>query len=118
METGTTLSGLSIGILSAAAVAVSSSLADLAYFGVESVRVAFRMGIHVDHVSQSLEAREPDSSPKSWAYVVTGVTADVVQQELDRFNRETVSQCEKFRIQLNQRLIHIIVESGTHKGFH
>ncbi|KAJ5089210.1 polyketide synthase [Penicillium argentinense] len=88
-ETGTTLAGLSIGILSAAAVAVSQTLFDLAKYGVESVRIAFRMGIHVDHVSQSLEAREPEGPPKSWAYVVTGVSADVIQQELDRFNKET-----------------------------
>ncbi|KAJ5177089.1 Type I Iterative PKS [Penicillium canariense] len=90
-ETGTTLSGLSIGLLSAAAVAVSTSLSDLACYGVESVRIAFRMGIHVDGVSQYLESCEPDSSPKSWAYVVTGVSAENVQQELDRFNRDTMS---------------------------
>lgn len=55
------------------------------------MRIAFRMGIHVDRVSQSLEAREPDSNPKTWAYVVTGVSAEIIQQELDRFNKETVS---------------------------
>jgi hypothetical protein len=72
-------------------VAVSTSLSDLAYYGVESVRIAFRMGIHVDRVSHSLESRESDSSPKPWAYVVTGVSAEIVQQELDRFNMDTVS---------------------------
>ena len=66
-------------------------MADLACFGVEAARIAFRMGIHVHRVSSPLEAAEPDGSPKSWAYVVTGVTVDVVQQELDRFNKETVS---------------------------
>ncbi|KAJ5573557.1 Type I Iterative PKS [Penicillium hispanicum] len=90
-ETGTTLTGVSIGILAAAAVAVSTSVADLAYFGVEAARVAFRMGIHVHHVSEPLEAADPDSGPKSWAYVITGVTLDVVQQELDRFNKETMN---------------------------
>ncbi|KAJ5323477.1 Type I Iterative PKS [Penicillium atrosanguineum] len=85
----TTLTGLSIGLLSAAAVSVSTSISDLTYYGVESVRVAFRMGVHVEHVSQSLEAREPDGPPESWAYVVAGVTSDVIQGELDRFNQET-----------------------------
>lgn len=94
---GTTLSGLSIGLLSAATVAVSTSLSDLANVGIEAVRVAFRMGIHVDQVSQLLEAREPDSSPESWAYVVTGVTADIVQEELDRFNKETVGVHERLK---------------------
>lgn len=90
---GTILSGLSIGLLSAATVAASTSMSDLANVGTEAVRVGFRMGIHVDQVSRSLEAREPDNSPESWAYVVTGVTSDVIQQELDRFNKETVSLC-------------------------
>lgn len=88
---GTILSGLSIGLLSAATVAASTSISDLANVGIEAVRVGFRMGIHVNEVSRSLESREPDSSPESWAYVVTGVTEDVVQQELNRFNKETVS---------------------------
>jgi asperthecin polyketide synthase len=91
-ESGTTLTALSVGLLSAAAVAVSTSISDLAFYGVESVRVAFRMGIHVQRVSQSLQACEPDSPPESWAYVVAGVTSDVIQEELDRFNHETVSQ--------------------------
>lgn len=71
--------------------AISTSLSDLAYYGVESVRIAFRMGIHVDRVSQSLESRGPDSGPKTWAYVVTGVSAEIIQQELDRFNMDTVN---------------------------
>lgn len=94
---GTILTGLSIGLLSAATVAASTSIADLANVGTEAVRVGFRMGIHVDQVSRSLEAREPDSSPESWAYVVTGVTSEVIQQELDRFNKETVRLPDKNR---------------------
>lgn len=80
-----------MGLLSAAAVAVSTSISDLAQYGVESVRIAFRMGIHVGRVSQSLEARETDSKAKPWAYVVTGVSAEIIQQELDRFNKESVN---------------------------
>ena len=90
-DTATTLSGLSLGLLSAAAVSVSSSIPDLIKYGVEGARIAFRMGIHVDHVSQGLEPRDADGPPKSWAYVVANVGAETVQQELDRFNKETVS---------------------------
>ena len=71
--------------------AISTSLSDLAYYGVESVRIAFRMGIHVDRVSHALESRESDSGPKTWAYVVAGVSAETVQHELDQFNMDTVS---------------------------
>jgi asperthecin polyketide synthase len=78
-------------LLAGAAVAVSTSLADLAFAGAESVRVAFRLGIHVDRVSQSLEPRQPDGSNlDSWAYVVTGLPAENVQREIDQFNAETV----------------------------
>lgn len=56
----------------------------------EGARIAFRMGIHVDHVSQGLEPRDADGPPKSWAYVVANVGAETVQQELDRFNRDSV----------------------------
>lgn len=79
-------------MLSAAAVSGSSSLAELAMTGAESVRIAFRLGVHVDSVSQSLESREPDGSMSdSWAYVVTGISAQEVQKELDQFNTETVN---------------------------
>ncbi|MCJ1382994.1 hypothetical protein MMC17_006107 [Xylographa soralifera] len=87
-ESSTTLSGLSIGLLAAAAVSVSTSLTELALTGTESVRVAFRLGTHVDGISQSLEPRELEGPLSSWAYVVTGVEAKVVQTELDQFNAE------------------------------
>lgn len=51
--------------------------------------MAFTFCAHVGRVSQLLERterEEPTTSPVSWAYVVIGVPADVVQMELDRFN--------------------------------
>ncbi|KKY14863.1 putative polyketide synthase [Phaeomoniella chlamydospora] len=86
----TTLSGLSIGLLAAAAVSASSSLYDLALIGAEAVRVSFRLGVHVSSISQGIEEQEPEGDALPWAYVVTGLTPDVVQQELDRYNTETV----------------------------
>ncbi|KAI1372121.1 beta-ketoacyl synthase domain-containing protein [Hypoxylon crocopeplum] len=83
------LSGLSIGLLSAAAVSASSSLFDLAQSGSESVRVAFRLGIHVDRVSQNLESRDAEGNLDSWAYVVTGLSAADIQKELDIFHSAT-----------------------------
>ncbi|KAI1779468.1 polyketide synthase [Hypoxylon cercidicola] len=85
----TCLAGISIGLFSAAAVAVSDSLISLVEYGAESVRIAFAFCIHVGRVSQFLEttvSTETATSPASWAYVVIGVPADVVQVELDRFN--------------------------------
>ena len=82
--------GLSVGLLAAAAVSASSSLAELAIIGTESVRVAFRLGVRVDTVSRSLESPEVEGKPSSWAHVVTGVTRDETQKELDSFNKSTV----------------------------
>ena len=87
----TTLSGLSIGLFAAAAISVSKSLVDVAINGVESVRVAFRLGIHVDGVSERLESRDQDGTYDSWAFVLTGLSVEKVQEELDRYNSESVN---------------------------
>lgn len=85
------LAGLSAGLMAAAAVSISSSLSDVALNGVESVRVAFRLEIHVYHISQSLDSHETNGTRESWAYVVTGVPSDEIEEEIGRYNRESVS---------------------------
>lgn len=118
MEASTTLCGLSVGILSAAAVAISTTLPDLASHGVESVRIAFRRGVHVDSVSRSLETREAEGHLRSWAYVVTGIPADVIQQELDRFHEETVCLDSPENMKGGFANMQRIVESRTYEGVH
>ncbi|KAI4195861.1 MAG: hypothetical protein LQ350_006936 [Teloschistes chrysophthalmus] len=76
------------GPLAGAAVSVSTSLADLAYTGAESVRIAFRLGVYVDEISRKLESRGLGASLDSWAYLVAGKSQEEVQHELDRFNTE------------------------------
>lgn len=90
-KTGTTLTGLGCGLLAAAAVAVSPTLADLAVNGAVAVRIAFRLGIHVYETSSLLEAPEGSADAESWAYVIPGVSAETVQAELDEYNKKTVS---------------------------
>lgn len=48
--------------------------------------MAFRLGIYVDDSSRKLESPRPDNFMQSWANVVTGMTADTIQAELDKFN--------------------------------
>ncbi|KAF2205779.1 ketoacyl-synt-domain-containing protein [Delitschia confertaspora ATCC 74209] len=78
-----------IGLLAAAAVSLSSTLADIVVAGAEVVRLAFRLGILVDEVSQDLHT--PDwtatGAPDSWAYVLPYVTAEDVQRELDEIHK-------------------------------
>ncbi|KAF2420217.1 putative polyketide synthase [Tothia fuscella] len=85
----TLLFGLSIGLVAGAAVSVASSLHELSKAGIESVRIAFRIGIRVDQVSQTLEARDGDCELASWAFVVTGVSPEAVQRELDTYNNSS-----------------------------
>ncbi|EFR03594.1 conidial yellow pigment biosynthesis polyketide synthase [Nannizzia gypsea CBS 118893] len=87
----TLLAGLSIGILAAAAVALSSSLADVSKNGAEAVRVSFRLGIYVADISSKLETPQSDGTLKSWAHVVTEMTQASVQDELNQFNTDTHS---------------------------
>ncbi|KAL1801695.1 hypothetical protein ACET3X_002037 [Alternaria dauci] len=85
----TTLFGLGTGLLSTAAASVSLNIADLAVAGAHIVRASFRLGIHVYNVSEQLEAPDADGNP--WAFVIPGLTAEVVQAELDRYNRDTAN---------------------------
>ncbi|KAJ5655746.1 type I iterative polyketide synthase [Penicillium longicatenatum] len=79
----TSLAGLGLGILASTAISLSSTLADLPQAGADAVRLAFRLGIHVQGVSANLEARELSESPDTWAYVVHNVEPAVLQKELD-----------------------------------
>ncbi|KAL3470932.1 hypothetical protein BJX99DRAFT_267158 [Aspergillus californicus] len=79
----TYLSGLGLGLLSTAALALCSTLADLPATGAEVVRVAFRLGTLVDEISHNLEPRDTSGSPDTWASVVPGAKVEDVQAELD-----------------------------------
>lgn len=85
------LTGVGIGLLASSAIAMSQSMSDIPVAGAEAVRIAFRLGVLVDEVSQNLEPREEGSSPDTWAIVVTGVTEPGVQKELDTIQSKVVS---------------------------
>lgn len=54
------------------------------------------MGIHVQGVSENLEARELSESPDTWAYVVHNVDPAAAQKELDAMHsREEISDTGK-----------------------
>jgi hypothetical protein len=87
----TYLSGLGIGLLATAALSLSPTLADVPDTGAEVVRIAFRLGVLVDEVSQNLEPRElTNSTQDTWATVVTGVTVDETQAVLDAIQSREV----------------------------
>nr|QZS37281.1 non-reducing polyketide synthase [Talaromyces sp.] len=80
--TNTCLAGLGIGLLASTAVSLSSTLASLPLAGADAVRLAFRLGIHVQGVSENLEARDLSEKPDTWAYVVHNVDPDAAHREL------------------------------------
>lgn len=81
---------MGIGLLASSAISMSQSMSDIPLAGAEAVRIAFRLGVLVDEVSQNLEPREEGTSPDTWAIVVTGVTEAAVQKELDTIQSKTV----------------------------
>lgn len=87
----TYLTGLGIGLLATAAVSVSPTLEDLPFAGAEAVRIAFRLGVLVQEMSQNLEPRDESGSPDPWASVVVGVKTEEVQAELDAIHAREVS---------------------------
>jgi monodictyphenone polyketide synthase len=90
------LAGLGIGLLAATAVSSASTLADLPLAGTDAVCVAFRLGIHVQGVSENLEARDTAESSESWAYVVHNVDPCLAQEELDAIHsREEIPDTGK-----------------------
>lgn len=77
----TALTGLGVGLLSSVAAALSLAPGDLPLSGADAARLAFRMGIHVQTVSGSLEER--GIKPETWAYVVYNVDEATTRKELD-----------------------------------
>ena len=61
--------------------------------------LAFRLGVHVQGVSENLETRDPSSKPETWAYVVHDVDAGQAQTELDTAHaRDNVPETGKIFI--------------------
>lgn len=103
----TCLAGLGTGLLSTAAVSLSSTLTDMSLAGAEVIRLAFRLGVLVDEVSQNLQPRQIlEAGPgDSWAYVVPDVTAGEVQRELDAIHTSEVRVTHNPRIPFTHKMI-------------
>ncbi|KAK4990348.1 hypothetical protein LTR66_006820 [Elasticomyces elasticus] len=98
------VTGLGIGLLVSAAVALSRQLDDIVMAGAEVIRIAFRMGIHVFDVSQNLEASDLEGSSDPWAHVVHGVCAEEAQAELTKIQqREKTPEASKIFISANSQ---------------
>ena len=86
--TNTVLAGLGVGLLASTAIALAPTISDLPSSGADAVRLAFRLGIHVQSVSENLEARDLSEAPDTWAYVIHNVGQDIAQKELDAMHAQ------------------------------
>lgn len=77
-----------MGLLASTAISLAPTIADLPSSGAEAVRLAFRLGIHVQGVSENLEPRDLSEAPYTWAYVVHNVGQEVVQNELNAMHAQ------------------------------
>ncbi|KAK8050737.1 Type I Polyketide synthases (Type I PKS) [Apiospora phragmitis] len=92
----TVLAGLGLGLLASAALALASTVSDLAQTGAQVLRQAFRLGVLVDDVSQIIQPRNPEETPDSWAYVLPDMTAEEAQDALDAIQqKETTPESSK-----------------------
>ena len=80
--------GLCTGLLAASAASTISSLASFIPLAVTTVRIAFRIGVHVDSVADRLRTR--GDGAESWSLIVSGITDVVAIRALEDFHSETV----------------------------
>ena len=69
--------------MASTAVSLSATRSELPLAGADAVRLAFRLGIHVQGVSGNLEVRDLSETPDTWAYVVHDVDPSAAQKALD-----------------------------------
>ncbi|AEO66245.1 polyketide synthase [Thermothielavioides terrestris NRRL 8126] len=110
----TILTGLGTGLFAAAAVALAPTVGDLPLPAVQVVRIAFRMGVMVHHVSQNFQPRFLTGSapPEPWAYVLPDATADEVQRELDAFQKDMPDSSRVYVSAISQTSAECVTVSG------
>lgn len=80
--------GLCTGLLAATAVSAFSSASSFVPLAVETVRIAFRIGVQIDSVADQLRTRGEGS--ESWSIIVSGITDTVAKQALESFHSGVV----------------------------
>lgn len=83
--------GLCTGLLPAAAASASRNVHHLTELAPEIVGVAIRLSLYAQRRSSQIE-----QSTGSWAVVVSGTSAEELQNAIDKFHFEQVSQVKIF----------------------
>ena len=80
--------GLCIGLLAAATVSSSHSLANLLTIAVEVVCISLKFGLAVRHRSQMIERKQDEKD--LWAILITKISADEARNVIDEFHNSKV----------------------------
>lgn len=84
----TCLVGLCTGLFAAAAIASSRSVSQLIPIAIQVVLMAFRAGLHVAAVAESLN--NSSKSTESWTYIIPAAQESEVSSILYKFHKENV----------------------------
>lgn len=84
----TRIVGLCTGMLAAGVIASSNTVADFMPLAIEAVRIAYRTGVQVSHISQTLV--KDSTVGASWSSVVAGISEKGANQALDSFHQQAV----------------------------
>lgn len=83
--------GFCTGALAAAAVSASSSLSELLPIAVQTVSVAFRLGLTAQKLCDHLEVSSEDKS-RSWSVVIGDLDSETALTIFDDFCKSNVGQ--------------------------
>lgn len=85
------------GLLTASAVASSTSLTTLIPLAIQTIRITFRLGSRVATVAEQLEP--PTDRTQTWSTIVLGINSGDAGVAVAEFNRDHVSDECTIRIQ-------------------
>lgn len=85
----TQILGICTGLLAASAVASCNSLTSLVPLAVQTIIVAFRLGLRVASTGAQIESRA--ESDQEWSTIVVGIGSDAAEAALADFNEAQVS---------------------------
>ena len=77
--------GLCTGLLPAAVAASARDTGDLIQYGLEIVAVALRLAHEL-----KMRAKRIENAPGCWAFTMVGITAEQLQEILERFHKAKV----------------------------
>jgi hypothetical protein len=86
------LMGVGIGAIAAAAISSSQDVISVIPAAVHAIRVALHAGLRADQEARSIQGQ---TSSKSWAMSVSGMTVESATQMLQQFNLANVRKLHK-----------------------